>query len=95
MLVDGLFVMLQIGYPIAILLNIVLGLTFFLRPLKMNASKYFIPIMAAQNIIFSMCSMLAVPVRVHHSVQVEELCKCAYCSVRLHGTSAGSSQHLE
>lgn len=61
--IDGYFLVLNVGYPIATLLNLLLLLTYLTRPLKMNTSKYFIPITATQNLIYSLGMNLLTPVR--------------------------------
>lgn len=62
MIVDTYLILQLVGYPIAILLNVLLLILYFIRPLKMNSSRYFIPITAAQNVAYSMCAILLAPV---------------------------------
>ncbi|VDO92166.1 unnamed protein product [Heligmosomoides polygyrus] len=61
MIKDGLFISAQVGNTIALVLNASVLITYFLRPLKMNTSKYFIPISSVQNIVYSLCGMLVIP----------------------------------
>ncbi|XGW11983.1 hypothetical protein V3C99_013004 [Haemonchus contortus] len=61
MTADYIFLMSEIISPVALIVNCLLLLVYFCRPLKINTSKYFVPITAVQNIIHSLTVLISVP----------------------------------
>ncbi|XGW11963.1 hypothetical protein V3C99_012992 [Haemonchus contortus] len=61
MIIDSYYFVTILLLSSSILINSLLLLVYFLRPLKMNTSKYFIPITAIQNIAYSLFILLGSP----------------------------------
>lgn len=78
MIRDGYFVRLNVGYPISTLLNILLLLTYLFRPLRINTSKYFIPITSIQNLIYLLGMNLLIPVRASNRLKSAGEIKCTF-----------------